>query len=212
LGKYVCVYCGVEFNSSHKRKYCSLNCFGLAHSKQVLCLCTICGKSFEISNSRSKRNGGKYCSNACRVESMRDRVIRDCEQCKKEFDVIPYAIAHGAGRFCSRKCADDHRKGETHYAWKGGISFEPYCKAFNEQIKEDTRSLFGRKCVLCGSTEEKERLHIHHIDYNKVQGCKGRRWSLIPLCRSCHSKTNTHRHYYFNLLANYWAAEYNLPI
>lgn len=110
-----------------------------------------------------------------------------------------------------RKIGNAHRgrarpklRGEHSPNWKGGKSFEPYCPAFTKQLKEDIRNVFRRRCFLCGLSENGKRLHVHHCDYNKGQGC-GQRWSLIPLCQSCHSKTNFNRHYYFNLLANYWA-------
>lgn len=87
--------------------------------------------------------------------------------------------------------------------WRGGASFEPYCPAFNRALKEEIRETFGRKCYLCGKKENGRGLDIHHCDYNKGQGC-GQRWSLIPLCKSCHTKTNFNRHHWFNLLSNYW--------
>ena len=37
------------------------------------------------------------------------------------------------------------------------------------------------------------KLDVHHIDYNKGQGCSEHEWRLIPLCRSCHIKTNHDR-------------------
>lgn len=99
--------------------------------------------------------------------------------------------------------------GENHPNWKGGISFEPYCNKFNNQLKEQIRDKFDRKCFLCGKREKdsKSKLHVHHTDYNKGQGC-GYNWSLIPLCRSCHMKTNSNRYYWFNLLNNYWCYKY----
>lgn len=97
--------------------------------------------------------------------------------------------------------------GENNPNWKGGKSFEPYCKKFNENIKENIRNKFKRKCFICGKTEDFKKLDVHHIDYNKGQGC-GYSWSLIPLCHTCHTRTTNSRHYYFNLLNNYWCYKY----
>jgi len=96
-------------------------------------------------------------------------------------------------------------KGENSYLWKGGISFEPYCYKFNNDIKEETRDIFNRVCFLCGKSEEEngKKLCVHHVDYNKGQGC-GHSWTLVPLCSSCHAKTNFNRHFWFNLLQNFW--------
>ena len=94
--------------------------------------------------------------------------------------------------------------GDKNPQWRGGVKFFPYCTAFNEHLKESIRCSFDRRCFLCGAPENGQRLHVHHVDYNKGQGC-GQKWNLVPLCVSCHTKTNHHRHHYFNLLANYWA-------
>ena len=96
--------------------------------------------------------------------------------------------------------------GQRSSFWRGGITKRRYCPKFNTVLKEEIRDRFGRKCFLCPITEEErgKKLDVHHCDYNKGQGC-GQKWSLLPLCHKCHMKTNTHRHYYFALLSNYWA-------
>ena len=56
------------------------------------------------------------------------------------------------------------------------------------------------KCQNCGITEIKheikfkQKLHIHHIDYNK-QNCKHS--NLITTCQKCNSKANFNRDYWF---------------
>lgn len=95
-------------------------------------------------------------------------------------------------------------RGSKNHEWKGGISFEPYCDKFTDELKESVRNDFNRMCFVCGSSENGKKLSVHHCDYNKGQGC-GQRWSLVPLCTSCHAKTNKNRWYWFNRLANHWA-------
>jgi hypothetical protein len=99
------------------------------------------------------------------------------------------------------------RVGPKNPNWKNGISFLPYCPKFNDLLKEEIRDIFGRKCYICNKSEKENKKHlsIHHIDYNKNSICNGRRWAFVPLCISCHLKTNGKRYYYFNLLINYWA-------
>ncbi|MHB8118608.1 MAG: NUMOD3 domain-containing DNA-binding protein [Methanothrix sp.] len=101
-------------------------------------------------------------------------------------------------------------KGDKNPAWRGGTSFKPYCYKFDEALKEEVRARFGRKCYLCPTTENENgrRLTCHHVDYNKSQGCKGLKWSLLPLCDPCHGKTNHNRWYWFALLRDYWIYEY----
>ena len=98
----------------------------------------------------------------------------------------------------SRKKMSEARKGEKNPNWQNGISFEPYCHNFTEEIKEEVRDKFKRSCLLCGRTEKenKAKLGVHHYDYNKRQGCDEHQWKLVPLCRSCHAKTNFNREFW----------------
>lgn len=82
--------------------------------------------------------------------------------------------------------------GEKHHNWKGGISFEPYTKEFNNQLKEKIRKRDNYKCQECGKIQKqlKRKLAIHHIDFNKNNNNP---LNLISLCDSCHIKTNYNR-------------------
>ena len=95
--------------------------------------------------------------------------------------------------------------GKNHPNWQGGISFKPYCINFNNKIKEQVREEFNRKCFLCGVSEGdcKTKLHVHHVDSNKNQGCNNTEWKLVPLCNSCHPKTSGKylRDYYEELIS-----------
>lgn len=94
------------------------------------------------------------------------------------------------------------RIGEKSPRWKGGISYEPYCPKFSDELKEEVREKYGRQCFLCSKTEAENgrKLDVHHINYDKKAGCNGKRWLLIPLCMSCHPKTNSNRVYWENLI------------
>ena len=92
--------------------------------------------------------------------------------------------------------------GEDSSNWKGGVSFEPYCPKFNNRLKEHIRLKYGRKCFLCGCPENGRKLAIHHVDYDKTQGCNGNEFRLIPLCCSCHGKTNIKNRDYYTSLFN----------
>lgn len=94
-----------------------------------------------------------------------------------------------------KKNRSERMCGSNHPNWQGGISFLPYCKKFNKQLRESVREQYGYKCILCGMSEEenKRKLSVHHIDYDKEQGCNGKKWELVPLCMSCHIKTNHNR-------------------
>ncbi len=97
----------------------------------------------------------------------------------------------------------------NHPGWKGGISFEPYCEKFNEAKKEEIRNNYDRKCLVCAKTEIENgrKLSVHHIDYDKEQGCNGKKWFLVPLCITHNSKANFYRQSwikYINWLNNLW--------
>lgn len=91
--------------------------------------------------------------------------------------------------------------GEKNPSWKGGISFEPYCYKFNNRLKEEIRNKYNRQCLNCGKHEadnlepsgKLRKLGIHHVDYDKQQGCNGLVYKLIPLCMKCHAKTGSNR-------------------
>lgn len=91
----------------------------------------------------------------------------------------------------SRAGIGKHR-GKDNGMWRGGVSESQYCEKFNEYLKEEIRDKYHRRCFECDKTEEENgrKLDVHHIDFNKEQGCDNHKWKLIPLCISCHSKTN----------------------
>lgn len=87
--------------------------------------------------------------------------------------------------------------GSKHHNWRNGASFEPYCHRFNEEFKEHIREKFNRTCFLCGKHELEQKgnrkLSVHHIDYNKDCLCNEDKCTFVPLCNSCHAKTNHNR-------------------
>lgn len=94
----------------------------------------------------------------------------------------------------------ESRKGNKSYLWKGGISFEPYCQKFNNEFKERVREFFGRRCVVCGINENEnhKKLHVHHVNYDKMVCCNGNIPLFVPLCNRCHPKTSNGDRDYWN--------------
>ena len=91
--------------------------------------------------------------------------------------------------------------GEKNGLWKGGISFEPYCPLFNEEFKERVRAFFRYRCIRCGKPQSGnilrngriQKLHVHHVNFNKMTCCDGTPPLFASLCIKCHSWTNHHR-------------------
>lgn len=92
--------------------------------------------------------------------------------------------------------------GKNSPTWKGGKSFEPYCHKFNEAFKESVREKFNRVCFLCPTTEEEngKKLAVHHVQYDKDCLCDDSNCEFVPLCNTCHGKTNFNRDYWTDLI------------
>lgn len=112
------------------------------------------------------------------------------------------------GKNLGRKFSEEHCKnlseahkgkckGKLNPNWNGGKSFEPYGLEFNKDLREVIRNRDRRKCQVCEKTEleEKRKLSVHHIDFNKHNNNPN---NLITLCLKCHMKTNFHRNYWIN--------------
>lgn len=92
------------------------------------------------------------------------------------------------------------RFGEINPNWKGGLSFQFYPQTFNYKLKEMIRQRDNYTCRNCNFLQTKQKLDIHHIDYDK-QNCNAS--NLISLCRICHSKTNSNREYWTKYYREY---------
>ena len=101
-----------------------------------------------------------------------------------------------------KQILSESQMGEKNNVWNGGASFDPYCHKFNEKFKESVRDKFNRECFLCGKTEIKngKKLSVHHVNYDKNCLCGDTKCEFVPLCQSCHSKTNHDREYYEKLI------------
>lgn len=83
--------------------------------------------------------------------------------------------------------------------WYGNIKYyngPQYCEKWTAELRERVRAYFEYCCVECGTPQNGHALHIHHVWYNKRLCCDDTPRSLVPLCSSCHAKTNTNRDYW----------------
>jgi hypothetical protein len=173
-------------------------------------ICRVCFK--ELPKCKAGYFATIYCSTECEKWGKqnlpkRNRVKRErenttnaqCTFCGGLFNTRSINIKRGWGKYCSIICRDKHQKklkiGEDNPAWRGGISFEPYCPKFNNEFKERVRIFFGRKCAECGKTEEENgrKLSIHHINYDKQICCNGKIPLFIALCHAHNTKANKNR-------------------
>ena len=95
----------------------------------------------------------------------------------------------------AKKKLSINRKGCLNPAWRGGTSFGKYCPKFTKVFKDRVRRFFNYTCVGCGKTqsENKKKLNVHHVNYDKMVCCNNTKPLFVSLCKSCHTKTNHNR-------------------
>ncbi|RKX67075.1 MAG: hypothetical protein DRP42_01505 [Tenericutes bacterium] len=78
-------------------------------------------------------------------------------------------------------------------AWRGGVSFEPYCLNWTKEYKDYIKERDGYRCLNPYCSKIDDLLTVHHIDYVKKDCNQG---NLITVCRSCNSRANTARRWH----------------
>lgn len=87
----------------------------------------------------------------------------------------------------------------------GFLTDQKYCNLWTEKFRQAIRDHFHNKCYLCDVTKkdnQKRKLSVHHVNYNKNCLCQ-KTCEFVPLCISCHTKTNFKRQYYEDLIMCY---------
>lgn len=95
--------------------------------------------------------------------------------------------------------ASASQQGIPYDEWEDFASNSPYCPLFNETCRESNRYKYSRRCFLTDlpeeenitSTGKQQKLSVHHVDMDKMQGCDGKRWKLVPLCLKWHKIAHT---------------------
>jgi len=113
-----------------------------------------------------------------------DLVIRNKSNKNKNFEEIYGSIK---AKKIKKKIGITQSGKKSHF-WLGGKSFEPYSYKFNRALKSKIKKKYKDVCQIC--LKKKKKLHIHHIDYDKLNNSEN---NLAPLCPSCHSATNFNR-------------------
>jgi len=194
-----CEICKKEFykRPSHfkrvKHDFCSRKCRGISHLKEGNPMwkdnfkeCLNCYVKFKSRSSLSK-----FCSQVCMGEWYRKigNVEGKCLECGKDMIIKKSLI--GISKFCSKQCKNishsRNMKAEGNPSWRGGIKNLPWGYEFNKNLKQKIKERHNYQCFLC---ENQKLLQVHHINYDKSDNCES---NLVPLCCSCHCKTNYNR-------------------
>lgn len=104
----------------------------------------------------------------------------------------------------------ERMRGDKNYFWEGGKTVEIYSIEFSNELRGQVRKRDNRKCQCCFKHQDelKNKLDVHHVDYNKKNNNQN---NLISLCRVCHAKTNSKRPewtaYFQRILGTYLISE-----
>ena len=133
------------------------------------------------------------------VEKL-NKVIKENERVKEEFIALEKLKRKEKRK--GVKISDEQKQKisksmKEYHLQKGHVTPKVYCEKFNEEYREKIRRRFARTCVMCGIGEEEymekqvnegkqpNRLHVHHVNYEKNCMCEGITCECVPLCNSC---------------------------
>lgn len=155
--------------------------------------CPLCG-----SPKTRGRSDRALCNSCAAIERWQSDEFRD--KVAESFNGEKYKVAR------IKKISETHRK-----RWADVFGVDSWhdipreYDGFTDAIKKLVRARHGHMCAVCGKTSSGRALDVHHIDYDKKNSDP---LNLVPLCRSCHLRTNYHRDFYFMMLSSYMA---NVP-
>lgn len=86
----------------------------------------------------------------------------------------------------TRKRMGESRKGQKNGRWIDGRKQTPYPASFTKELRDQIKARHNNLCVLC-ETESSLPLHVHHIDWNKLNSDP---FNLVPLCHRCHGRVH----------------------
>jgi hypothetical protein len=155
---------------------------------------TLKGRIFTDEHRRKlcEANKGRPCSETTRKKIKAANLGKGSGKNVSEITKIKLSIA-------SKKYIREHPDcllGENNPAWRGGLSFEPYCPKFNNEFKERVRAFFGYRCQICGHLWQlgERKLAVHHVNFDKQTCCNDSIPLFVPICTGkCHTKTNHNR-------------------
>ena len=212
--KRVCKYCKKEFiirkatlKTNATGNYCSRGCYA-DHLKtlkgeksnrynRIVRNCDFCGKEIKVIPYRIAHYPNHFCSRKCKHAFHKGRYVGEnnpcynridysCDNCGKVFKIIPARLKKQCNHYCSRTCQMNqyrqNNSGVLNRNWKGGG------KHYKNGFPGAKAKYFNKKnswCAICGTFK---KIHIHHIiPYRLTKDNTPS--NLIPLCDSCHRKT-----------------------
>jgi hypothetical protein len=151
-------------------------------------------KLSEANTGINNPNFGKHLSDETRQkisESENGKTVSEQTRCKsaESHTGLPQSEE-------TRRRRSATQQGIPYDDWESYATNSLYCPKFNEQCKESNREKYGRHCFLTGAPESENvnksgkmsKLSVHHVDMDKMQGCNGNRWKLVPMLQGLHGR------------------------
>lgn len=145
-----------------------------------------------LSGMLGKHRSAEFCARMSikTTENMKNPLVRE--------RLRNFAILQWADPENRRKNGERIQKAHIDSLWYGDVKYNDgpqYCEKFNREFKERVRAYWGYRCFEC-HVIRKKGLSVHHVHYDKKMCCNGSPRDVVPLCASCHQKTNFNRDYW----------------
>lgn len=204
-----CKECNHEFETWPSKvglnNFCNASCMGKYYSRKgsIQCICRNCGKTF-LKAKHTVKSKNVFCSQKCgniyKNSLRKERIQLSCSFCGASIERRPCEVSR-AGRthhFCNKSCMSEYLSqsmvGELNPCWQGG--HDEYRGPNWLRQRRAAKERDKNTCQQCNANGTNADLVVHHIvpyrffngDYkiaNKIR-------NLITLCRSCHSKQESH--------------------
>lgn len=171
-----------ELKTFEDFKYYSIDLTYGSH-KKIWIICEKCNFIFIVSMKSYNHNNN----------------IKLCKRCRSNGKMNGMYGKHHSVKSRLKMSATGQRI--SYNEWKSYATNSKYCIKFNNDIRENIRNKYDRRCFICGklesenitSTGKYKRLSVHHVNMNKNQGCDEHEWKLIPVCIHCHGKLHNSR-------------------
>lgn len=209
--KHKCIDCDITIYKIFKRCRDCYDSFRLNNKKIKLK-----NKCISCDNVISSNSNGR-CIN-CSLKNRAGKnnpnwkggdIVKKCSFCFSDIKLRSYRIKRAKNNFCNIKCFANWKikaySLDNNPNYIDGRSGFNYPLIFSKYLKNIIRQRDNYICQGCGLTEAehlfkyKQKLHIHHIDYNK-DNCEEN--NLITACLSCNSKANKNRVYWKNFYSS----------
>jgi hypothetical protein len=167
--------------------------------------CKNCGKSKEV----KVNSDWEYCRghnpNSHKPHNIATCVCGRCQVKRGEWRGKNHPMfgvnrSGSANTFYGCKHTEEaRRKQSLAHGGTGNPKGDDYGGTFTDELKESVRKRDNYTCQLCGMTEEEHliiygmNLHVHHIDYNKLNSVVN---NLTALCLPCNNRVNYNRKYW----------------